>query len=434
MLNHLDLRARTLTPAELLAVVPRAHTEVADASAAAATLIDEVRERGSAALIEHAERFDGVRPRSLRVPADEIAAAVAALDPALNAAVTETISRVRAASAAQVPAAIRTELGAGAVVDQRWVPVDRVGVYVPGGKAIYPSSVVMNVVPAQVAGVSEIALASPVQREFGGVHPVVLAVAGLLGVTEVYAMGGASAIGAFAYGVADLGLDPVSVVTGPGNVFVAAAKRVVSGIVGTDAEAGPTDILVIADATAHPRWVAADLLSQAEHDELASAVLVTTDAAWAETVLSELRLLAERTAHAERVRVALSGPQSALVLVDSLEQAVAFANAYAPEHLEVIVAEPEPLLDGITNAGVIFVGPYAPVAVGDYMAGSNHVLPTGGQARYRSGLSAATFLKPQQLVRYEREGLAPLADHVERFAAAEGLPAHGAAVQIRFEE
>ena len=254
----------------------------------------------------------------------------------------------------------------------------------------------MNVVAAQTAGVTSIALASPVQAEHGGVHPDVLAVAGLLGITEVYAMGGASAIGAFAYGVADIGLEPVSIVTGPGNVFVAAAKRLLAGIVGTDAEAGPTDILVIADSSANPRWVAADLLSQAEHDELAAAVLVTSDEAWAELVLTELANQAASTPHVERVAAALSGAQSALVLVDDLTQAVAFA-------------------------------------AGDYMAGSNHVLPTGGQARYRSGLSASTFLKPQQIVRYERAGLEPIAGRIARFAEAEGLPAHAAAVRVRFE-
>lgn len=434
MLTTLDLRGRTLSGAELLALVPRAATEVADASAAAAALIAEVREHGSAALNEHAERFDGARATNIRVPHAEIDAAVAGLDPELRAAVTETIARVRRASAAQVPAAQRTVIGVGAVVDQRWQPVSRVGVYVPGGKAIYPSSVVMNVVPAQVAGVTSIAMASPVQAEFGGVHPVVLGVAGLLGVTEVYAMGGASAIGAFAYGVANLGLEPVSVVTGPGNVFVAAAKRAVSGVVGTDAEAGPTDIVVIADGSANPRWVAADLLSQAEHDELAAAVLVTTDADFGAAVLAELQAQAAATEHAERVAVALGGSQSRLVLVDSLEQAADFVNAFAPEHLEIQLADPDAVLARIENAGVIFVGAYSPVPLGDYMAGSNHVLPTGGQARYRSGLSASTFLRPQQVVRYERAGLEPLARKIEQFAAAEGLPAHGAAISVRFEE
>lgn len=434
MLSTLDLRGRALTAAELLAVVPRAATEVADASAAALALIDDVRERGAAALLEHAERFDGVRPDALRVPQTEIDLAVEQLDPALRAAVDETIRRVRLASAAQVPAPALTELADGARVEQRWVPIERVGVYVPGGKAIYPSSVVMNVVPAQVAGVASIALASPVQAAFGGVHPVVLGVAGLLGVTEVYAMGGASAIGAFAYGVDGIGLDPVSVVTGPGNVFVAAAKRLVAGVVGTDAEAGPTDILVIADDSANPRWVAADLLSQAEHDELAAAVLVTSDEAWAQQVLVELERQAHATEHRERVLAALGGSQSAVVLVDSAEQAVQFANAFAPEHLEVQLRNPEPVVSSLTNAGVLFVGGFSPVALGDYMAGSNHVLPTGGQARYRAGLSAATFLKPQQVIRYERAGLEPIAARIEQFAAVEGLPAHGAAISVRFEE
>lgn len=435
MLTTLDLRGRSLSRAEMHAVVPRAGVEVTDAQAAAAALIDEVRERGSAALLEQAERFDRVQPPAIRVSQGEIDQAVAKLDPQLRNAVEETTARVRLASAAQVPSAQRTVLADGAVVEQRWQPVERVGLYVPGGKAIYPSSVVMNVVPAQVAGVPSIALASPPQQEHGGrVHPLVLGVAGLLGVTDIYAMGGAGAIGAFAYGIDDLGLEPVSVVTGPGNVFVAAAKRVVSGVVGTDAEAGPTDILVIADRSANPRWVAADLLSQAEHDELAAAVLVTPDAEWATQVLTELEQQASVTLHHERVAKSLRGSQSALVLVDDLSQAAAFANAFAPEHLELQVSEPEPVLAQLENAGVMFIGPYSPVALGDYMAGSNHVLPTGGQARYRAGLSAATFLKPQQLVRYERAGLTPLAGKIERFAQAEGLPAHGASISVRFEE
>lgn len=435
MLTTLDLRGRAWSRAELLAVVPRAGVEVSDAREAAAALIDEVRERGSAALIDQAERFDRVRPAQLRVPKSAIDAAVAALEPELRQAVEQSILRVRAASAAQVPGPQRTELATGAVIDQRWQPVDRVGVYVPGGKAIYPSTVVMSVVAAQVAGVSSIALASPAQAEYGGgVHPLVLGVAGLLGITEVYAMGGAGAIGAFAYGVADLGLEPVSVVTGPGNVFVAAAKRVVAGVVGTDAEAGPTDILVIADASANPRWVAADLLSQAEHDELAAAVLVTSDEAWGESVRAELAAQAAATPHSERASMALGGSQSALVLVDDLQQAIDFANAFAPEHLEVQLTDPEPVLAKLSNAGVIFVGGSSPVALGDYLAGSNHVLPTGGQARYRSGLSAATFLKSQQVVRYEAEGLAVVASMIECFAAAEGLPAHAAAISIRHED
>jgi histidinol dehydrogenase len=340
---------------------------------------------------------------------------------------------VRIASAAQVPAPVSTSLGDGATVSQRWSPLARVGLYVPGGKAVYPSSVVMNVVPAQVAGVASIALASPPQKEFGGaVHPTILGAAGLLGVDEVYAMGGAGAVGAFAWGAADIGLDPVELITGPGNIYVAAAKRLVRGQVGIDSEAGPTEILVIADDSADASFVAADLISQAEHDELAAAVLVTDSAEFAAAVAAELEVLVPLTPHEDRVRVSLAGVQSAVVLVDSLAQAAEFSNAYGPEHLEIQTADPTAMLDVIDNAGAIFLGPHSPVSLGDYLAGSNHVLPTGGQSRFSSGLGAYTFLRPQQVISYDRAALAEVRDRVVALAAAEDLPAHGAAVTARF--
>ena len=371
----------------------------------------------------------------MRVPADELAAARDALTPEVRRAVESTIERVRAASAAQVPAPVVTRLGDGAVVEQRWQPVERVGLYVPGGKLVYPSSVIMNVVPAQIAGVRSIALASPPQAAFGGrIHPTIAGVAALLGIAEVYAMGGAGAIGAFAYGVPDLGLEPVQRVTGPGNVFVAAAKRAVAGVTGIDAEAGPTDILVIADDSAHADFVASDLVSQAEHDELAAAVLVTDDAAFADRVQERVAVRADATRHAERVRTALTGPQSAVVLVDDLEQAAEFANAFGAEHLEIQVRDTDATLARIENAGAIFIGPYSPVSLGDYAAGSNHVLPTGGMARYASGLSAATFLRPQQVVRYDEAALREVAPVIATLSDEEGLPAHGEAVTARFGE
>ncbi|AYF99196.1 histidinol dehydrogenase [Protaetiibacter intestinalis] len=434
MIQTLDLRGTRPTRAELGALIPRARVDVAVASEAAHALIEEVRERGSAALLDQSERFDRVRPARLRVGADEIAAAVEALDPAVRAALEEAIVRVRRASAAQVPAPAVTELGPGARVEQRWQPVRRAGFYVPGGKAVYPSSVVMNVVPAQVAGVASVVLASPPQAQFGGsVHPTILAAAGLLGVDDVFAMGGAGAIGAFAYGVPDAGLEAVDMVTGPGNVFVAAAKRLVRGVVGIDAEAGPTEILVIADGTADPALVAADLLSQAEHDELAAAILVTDAPQLAEAVVAELERQLAATTHRDRAGAALDAPQSALVLVDDLAAAAEFSNLYGPEHLELQTADPDAVLADITDAGAIFVGPFSPVSLGDYLAGSNHVLPTGGQARFSSGLGAATFLRPQQVVRYEREALREVADRIRAFSDAEELPAHGDAVVARFE-
>jgi histidinol dehydrogenase len=432
MLRTIDLRGRSLTLAELLAAVPRADVARESALTTAAQIVHDVASRGEDALREQAERFDGVSGHALRVPDEHLDEAVAALAPHVRSALEEAIERVRTASAAQVPAPVVTELGPGARITQRWQPVRRVGVYVPGGKAVYPSSVVMNVVPAQVAGVEVVALASPPQREHGGrVHPLVLAAARLLSIDEVYAMGGAGAIGALAYGVASIGLVPVDVVTGPGNNFVAAAKRAVAGVVGTDAEAGATEILVVADDSADPRLVAADLISQAEHDEQASAVLVTASEDLAQAVAAEITIRAPRTRHAERVAAALDGPQSAIVLVDDLAQATAFSNAYAPEHLELHLADPRP--EDFVNAGAVFVGADSPVSLGDYLAGSNHVLPTGGQARYAAGLSAATFLRPQQVIAYDRAALSEVRHAIVTLADAEALPAHGEAVEARFE-
>ncbi len=434
MLRTIDLRGTRPSPTELLALVPRASTDVSAALDGARALIDDVRARGEQALLDQAERFDRVRPTSVRVSDAELAEARDALAPDIRSAIEGTITRVRAASEAQVPAPERTVLGNGAIVEQRWQPVARVGLYVPGGKAVYPSSVVMNVVPAQVAGVRSIALASPAQAAFGGrVHPTVAGVAALLGITEVYAMGGAGAIGAFAYGVPTLGLDPVQRVTGPGNVFVAAAKRLVQGVTGIDAEAGPTDILVIADDSADADFVAADLVSQAEHDELAASVLVTDSAELAARVIEHLEVRVARTKHSTRVRTAIEGAQSALVLVDDLEQAADFANAFGPEHLQIQVRDADATLARIENAGAIFIGDYSPVSLGDYAAGSNHVLPTGGQARYAAGLSAATFLRPQQVVRYDAEALREVAPVIAALSAEEDLPAHGEAVTARFE-
>jgi histidinol dehydrogenase len=434
MLRTIDLRGTRPSSSELLALVPRAATDVSAALDGARALIEDVRERGEAALLDQAERFDRVRPVGVRVPSDELAAALDALAPDIRTAIEGTIARVRSASLAQVPAPVRTVLAEGAVVEQRWQPVSRVGLYVPGGKAVYPSSVVMNVVPAQVAGVRSIALASPPQEAFGGrVHPLVAGVAALLGITEVYAMGGAGAIGALAYGVPGLGLDPVQRVTGPGNVYVAAAKRLVQGVTGIDAEAGPTDILVIADDGADPDFVAADLVSQAEHDELAASVLVTDSPELAGRVAERLEARATATKHSARVRQALEGVQSAVVLVDDLEQAARFTDAFGPEHLEIQVRDPDAVLARIENAGAIFVGDHSPVSLGDYAAGSNHVLPTGGQARYASGLSAATFLRPQQVVRYDADALRDVAPVIAALSAAEDLPAHGEAVSARFE-
>ncbi len=431
MLRTIDLRGRDLSTADLLDAVPRARAARAEALSAAADIVADVRERGEIALREQAARFDGAEGHAIRVPAEHLADALERLDPRVRAALDEAIRRVRIASAAQVPAPRVTELEPGARIEQRWQPMRRAGVYVPGGKAVYPSSVVMNVVPAQVAGVGEVALASPPQAEFDGrVHPDILAAAALLGVTEVYAMGGAGAVAAYAYGVASLGLEPVDVVTGPGNNFVAAAKRAVGGVVGTDSEAGATEILIVADENADATLAAVDLISQAEHDEQASAVLVT----WSEDLAAAVRAAVEErvdaTRNGIRARTALEGPQSAIVLVDDRAAATAFSNAYAPEHLELHLEDPRP--EDFVNAGAVFVGAHTPVSLGDYLAGSNHVLPTGGQARYASGLSASTFLRPQQIIRYDREALRAVEREIVALADAEALPAHGEAVTARF--
>jgi histidinol dehydrogenase len=433
MMQTIDLRDVTPSRSELARLVPRAALDVSAASAIAAELIEDVRARGETALLDQAERLDGVRPERIRIHAEEVSRAVRSLEPSVREALESAIERVSEATRAQVPESTVTLVGPGAQIVQRWQPVNRVGLYVPGGKAVYPSSVVMNVVPAQIAGVASVALASPAQKNFdGSVHPTILGAAGLLGINEVYAMGGAGAIGALAYGVPDLSLDPVDIITGPGNVYVAAAKRLVRGVTGIDAEAGPTEILVIADATADAYLVATDLISQAEHDELAASVLVTNSPELATAVATEVERLAATTAHSDRVTAALRGEQSAIVLVNDLTQAAAFSNAYGPEHLEVQTADPGAILDLIQSAGAIFLGANSPVSLGDYLAGSNHVLPTGGQSRFASGLGAYTFLRPQQVINYDRGALESVRDRIVALASAEDLPAHGEAVVARF--
>lgn len=434
MLRTIDLRGQTLTRAGLLSLVPRAAVDTAAATLQVRPLVEAVRDRGEAALREQARDFDGVADHSLRIPASEIQASLSSCPPDLRNALEQLITRLRAASSAQVPSEQVTRYRDGATITQRWHPVSRVGLYAPGGKAAYPSSVLMNAVSAQAAGVRGLALASPAQLDNRGrPHESVLWAAALVGVDEVYAIGGAGAIAAFAYGVPEIGLDPVDVVTGPGNVFVAAAKRAVTGLVGIDSEAGTTEILVIADAKANPEYVAADLLSQAEHDEAAASVLVTESAEFAEEVRAAVQRRVETTRHAARAREALSGPQSAVILVECLEDAARVSNAYGPEHLEIQTRDDELVLSLIDDAGAIFVGGYSPVSLGDYLAGSNHVLPTGGTARFAAGLGAHTFLRPQQIIRYDRAALAEVHQPLLAISAAEGLPAHGDAVSARFE-
>jgi histidinol dehydrogenase len=433
VLRRLDL-SHDRTP-ELRRVLPRAAVDVRSALDAVTPLVEAVAGRGYPAAREATLRFDGVDVPEPRVPAPELDAALAALAGDVRAALAESIRRARIAHEAQRRETVQTEVVPGGTVTERWIPVRRVGLYVPGGLAVYPSSVVMNVVPAQVAGVERIAVFSPPQREHGGrPHPTILAACALLGVTEVYAVGGAQAVALAAYGDAGLPLEPVDMVTGPGNVYVAAAKRLVRGVVGIDAEAGPTEIAILADATADPVHVAADLISQAEHDPLAASVLVTDSAELADAVGAEVTRQVGLTKHVERVTAALTGAQSATVLVRDLEQGLAVVDAYAAEHLEVITADARRWAERVRNAGCVFVGPHSPVSLGDYCAGSNHVLPTGCTARHASGLSVQSFLKGVHLVEYSRDALAGAAPHVLALSAAEDLPAHGAAVSVRLPD
>ena len=434
MLRTIDLRGQNLSRAELLRLVPRAAVDTAAATIQVRPLVEAVRERGEDALREQAREFDRVSDHALRIPAAEIQASLESCPPELRDALEQLIARLRVASAAQVPAEQITRFNDGATITQRWQPVSRVGLYAPGGKAAYPSSVLMNAVSAQAAGVKGLALASPAQLDNRGrPHESVLWAAALVGVDEVYAIGGAGAIAAFAYGVPSIGLEPVDVVTGPGNVFVAAAKRAVTGLVGIDSEAGTTEILVIADASANPEFVAADLVSQAEHDEAAASVLVTDSADFAARVRDAVTRRVSTTRHAHRAQEALSGPQSAVILVDSLAEAARVSNAYGPEHLEIQTSQNDDVLAQISDAGAIFVGGFTPVSLGDYLAGSNHVLPTGGTARFSAGLGAHTFLRPQQIIAYDRDALEEVHAPLLAISAAEGLPAHGEAVSARFE-
>ncbi|MFC5178907.1 histidinol dehydrogenase [Nocardioides taihuensis] len=415
------------------AALPRADFDVEAATQVVRPICEAVRERGAEAVREFSARFDGVEQAEITVPPEALATALAELDPAVRAGLEESIRRLRTTCEAELERDVVTDLGPGARVTHRKVAVGRVGLYVPGGLAPLVSSVVMNVVPAQVAGVRSIALTSTPQSEFGGLpHPTILAACALLGIEEVYAVGGAQAIAMFAYGAGPC--RPVDLVTGPGSIWTVAAKRVLRGVVGIDSEAGPTEIAILADDTADPAYVASDLLSQAEHDPLAAAVLVTPSERLASEVEAELDKQVSVTRHVERVRTALAGRQSAVVLVDDLEQGLAVVDAYAAEHLEIQTADAAALAARVRNAGAIFVGSFAPVSLGDYCAGSNHVLPTAGCACHSSGLSVRAFLKSVHVVEYDRPALLEVADHVVALAEAEDLPGHAAAVRARLVE
>jgi histidinol dehydrogenase len=436
MLRRIDLCGSVPPPAELRSVLPRADVDVDSVAHLVRPIVDDVAARGVSAVLEYTERFDKVRPATVRVPGAELTKALDGLDPAVRAALTETIDRVRKVHADQRRTDVTTQVVPGGTVTERWVPVGRVGLYAPGGLAVYPSTVVMNVVPAQLAGVESLVVCSPPQAEFNGLpHPTILAAAELLGVNEVWAVGGAQAVALLAHGGTDTdgsALEPVDLVTGPGNIYLTAAKRLLRGVIGIDAEAGPTEIAILADHTADPVHVAADLISQAEHDTLAASVLVTTSPSLADAVDAELQRQVIATKHAERITTALHGKQSGCVLVSDVDDGLKIVDAYAAEHLEIQTADAKDVASRVRNAGAVFVGAYAPVSLGDYCAGSNHVLPTGGCARHSSGLSVQTFLRGIHVIDYTADALREVADRVVALANAEDLPAHGQAVTARF--
>ncbi|QGK72338.1 histidinol dehydrogenase [Allosaccharopolyspora coralli] len=436
MLTRTDLRGRVPSPAELRATLPRAATDVEHVLHQVRPVIEDVRDRGVQAVQEYTARFDAVTPETVRVPHAALSRALDELDPQVRAALEDSIARARAVHADQRRTDTTTQVVPGGTVTERWVPVARVGLYAPGGLAVYPSSVVMNVVPAQMAGVESLVVCSPPQAEFGGLpHPTILAAAALLEVDEVWAVGGAQAVAVLAHGGTDTDgteLTPVDVVTGPGNVYVTAAKRFLRSVIGIDAEAGPTEIAILADHTADPAHVAADLISQAEHDVLAASVLVTTSADLAESVDAALAEQVPSTKHTERIRTALTGVQSGCILVADVADGLRVVDAYAAEHLEIQTENPSEVAARVRNAGAVFVGPHSPVSLGDYCAGSNHVLPTGGCARHSSGLSVQSFLRGIHVVDYSEQALREAADHVLALADAEDLPAHGQAVSVRF--
>ncbi len=432
MIRRIDLRGRAdrVSP-DYRAVVPRAEFDVEAALDVVRPICDAVRHRGVEAIIEYGARFDRVEQSDIAVPSRALTEALAGLDPAVRAALEESIARLRSTCEAELEEDTVTEVVPGGTVTQRMIPIDRVGLYVPGGIAPLVSSVVMNVVPAQVAGVRSVALTSSPQPDTGLPHPTILAACALLGVEEVYAVGGAQAIAMFAYGAGPC--RKVDLVTGPGNIYTVSAKRLLKGVVGIDSEAGPTEIMVLADETADPAFVAADLVSQAEHDPIAASVLVTTSEALAADVEAELDKQVSVTRHVERVRTALGGQQSGIVLVDDLEQGLAVVNGYAAEHLEIQTRDASAWAARVVNAGAIFVGAFAPVSLGDYAAGSNHVLPTAGCACHSGGLSVRTFRKAVHVIDYDETALRGVADHVVALAEAEDLPGHGAAVRVRLD-
>jgi histidinol dehydrogenase len=434
MMRLVDLRGQRLSKAGYTNLIPRAALDVAEAMKLVEPILTRVKNGNESDLIALAKEFDAIAPQSIKVPREELTKALAVLDPKIRAALEISAERIRKVHSDQIRGETTTRVVDGGSVTEKWVPVDRVGLYVPGGRAVYPSSVMMNVIPAQIAKVQSIAIASPPQSDFGGLpHPTILATCELLGVTEVYAVGGAQAIALFAYGMENL-CEKCDLVTGPGNIYVAAAKRALRGIIGIDSEAGPTEIAIVADETAIAADVAADLISQAEHDVIAAAVLITSSEKLIDDVQKELAIRVPRTKHSARIKEALTGIQSAFVLVDSTDHGIEVANAYAAEHLEIQTKDSAKDAQKIRNAGAVFIGRFSPVSLGDYSAGSNHVLPTGGCACHSSGLSVQTFLRGLHFIEYNESAFTDIAPTVITLANSEDLPAHGEAMSVRFED
>ena len=433
MMRFVDLRGQSLSKAEYANLLPRAELNVAEAMKLIEPILMRVKNGNESDLIALSKEFDGIAPASIKVPRAELTKALKELDPKIRTALEVSAERIRKVHNDQSRSQTTTHVVDGGTVTEKWVPVDRVGLYVPGGRAVYPSSVMMNVIPAQIAKVQSIAVASPPQSEFGGLpHPTILATCELLGVTEVYAVGGAQAIALFAYGMQNL-CEKCDLVTGPGNIYVAAAKRALRGIIGIDSEAGPTEIAIVADETAIAADVAADLISQAEHDVIAAAILITTSEELIDDVKKELAVRVAKTKHSLRIQEALTGIQSAFVLVDSTDQAIEVANAYAAEHLEIQTKNSARDAQQIRNAGAVFIGRFSPVSLGDYSAGSNHVLPTGGCACHSSGLSVQTFLRGLHFIEYSEKAFTEILPTVITLANSEDLPAHGEAMSARLE-
>ncbi len=434
MIRTVDLRGRALSKSEYNSELPRANLNVAEAMALIEPILLRVRNGNESDLLALAEEFDGVRPVSIRVDQKELDKALLELDPDIRRALEISIERVNKVHRDQIRSEKTTTVVDGGTVTEKWIPVDRVGLYVPGGRAVYPSSVMMNVIPAQIANVRSIAVASPPQKDCGGLpHPTILATCALLGISEVYAVGGAQAIALFAYGMDGL-CEKCDLVTGPGNIYVAAAKRALRGVIGIDSEAGPTEIVILADKSAVPAEVATDLISQAEHDVIAAAILVTDSEELAQAVIAELNIRVDKTRHSARIREALSGVQSAIVLVDSIDQGLDVVNAYAAEHLEIQTADARNDSLKVRNAGAVFIGRFSPVSLGDYSAGSNHVLPTGGCACHSSGLSVQSFLRGLHFIEYSKRAFSDLVPTVVTLANSEDLPAHGEAMLVRLEQ